>query len=156
MSRLSAGAIASYSSGPIETMACTATNAWENISVIEAIWTASNHSAFRFNGSTDRNSHADKVRCQICGRIPDLSRRLDVYSANKHLAGVRQHLGWDQNHPLRRMASRSDFLIDPIWLKGLATLKGRKSAVRVRSLLPWHRNCTRASHHYTKARHTDP
>jgi predicted TIM-barrel fold metal-dependent hydrolase len=52
----------------------------------------------------------------------DLSRRLDIYRAIPNLTAVRQHLGWDEDNPLRRMASRGDFMSDPAWLRGLDTL----------------------------------
>jgi hypothetical protein len=48
---------------------------------------------------------------------PDLPRRLDVYRAVPNLTAVRQHLGWNEHDPLRRMASRRDFMTDPKWLK---------------------------------------
>jgi predicted TIM-barrel fold metal-dependent hydrolase len=50
---------------------------------------------------------------------PALSRKLDTYLAIPNLTAVRQHLGWDDRHPLRRMAPRSNFMTDPAWLRGL-------------------------------------
>jgi predicted TIM-barrel fold metal-dependent hydrolase len=54
---------------------------------------------------------------------PGLSGRLEVYSAIPNLTAVRQHLGWDERNPRRRMASRPDFMSDPAWLAGLNKLK---------------------------------
>ncbi len=56
---------------------------------------------------------------------PDLAHRLDVYRSIPNLTAVRQHLGWDEHDPLRRMASRPDFMSDPAWLKGLRDLSGQ-------------------------------
>jgi predicted TIM-barrel fold metal-dependent hydrolase len=56
---------------------------------------------------------------------PDLPRRLDIYGAIPNLTAVRQHLGWDEHDPLRRMASRPDFMTDPTWLRGLGRLKSQ-------------------------------
>ena len=53
---------------------------------------------------------------------PDLERTLDVYSQCSHLVAVRQHLGWDEQNPLRRFAPRGDMLTDPHLLQGLKTL----------------------------------
>lgn len=55
---------------------------------------------------------------------PGLQRRLEAYRDVPGLAAVRQHLGWDEKAPLRRMAQRSDYMSDRNWLKGLGTLKG--------------------------------
>jgi predicted TIM-barrel fold metal-dependent hydrolase len=55
---------------------------------------------------------------------PGLPRRLDVYRAVPNLTEVRQHLAWSTRDPLRRLASRSDFMTDSTWLKGLSCLKG--------------------------------
>ncbi|WP_119272337.1 amidohydrolase family protein [Taklimakanibacter deserti] len=55
---------------------------------------------------------------------PGLGRRLEAYRDVPGLSAVRQHLGWDNEDPLRRMAQRPDFMSDPNWLKGLGTLKG--------------------------------
>jgi predicted TIM-barrel fold metal-dependent hydrolase len=53
----------------------------------------------------------------------DLERTLDIYSHCSKMSAVRQHLGWDQDNPLRRFAKRPDLLVDPLWLQGLKTLK---------------------------------
>ena len=53
---------------------------------------------------------------------PDLERVLDAYSQRSHLAAVRQHLGWDEQNPLRRFAPRGDLLADPRLLQGLRSL----------------------------------
>jgi predicted TIM-barrel fold metal-dependent hydrolase len=55
---------------------------------------------------------------------PDLSKRLDIYRSIPNLTAVRQHLGWDEANSVRRMASRADFMSDPVWLRGLDTLGG--------------------------------
>ena len=55
---------------------------------------------------------------------PDLPRRLEAYRDVRGLTAVRQHLGWDDGTPLRRMAARPDFMSDPAWLAGLGTLAG--------------------------------
>ncbi|MDW6024197.1 amidohydrolase family protein [Mesorhizobium sp. BAC0120] len=55
---------------------------------------------------------------------PGLPRRLEAYREIPGLSAVRQHLGWDENAPLRRMAARPDFMSDPAWLEGLGTLEG--------------------------------
>lgn len=54
---------------------------------------------------------------------PDLQRRLEAYRGMPGLSAVRQHLGWDKETPLRRMAARPDFMSDPNWLAGLGTLE---------------------------------
>lgn len=51
---------------------------------------------------------------------PRLPERLERYRSLPHLTAVRQHLGWDQQNPLRRMAPRPDLMTDPAWLAGLA------------------------------------
>jgi predicted TIM-barrel fold metal-dependent hydrolase len=38
------------------------------------------------------------------------------------VAGVREHLGWDEGNPLRRFAKRPGLLTDPAWLRGLGIL----------------------------------
>lgn len=40
------------------------------------------------------------------------------------MTAVRQHLGWNQDDPVRRMAPRPDYLTDPVWEAGLARLRG--------------------------------
>jgi hypothetical protein len=55
---------------------------------------------------------------------PGLQRRLEAYREVRGLSAVRQHLGWDEKAPLRRMAARPDFMRDPDWLKGLGMLEG--------------------------------
>lgn len=52
----------------------------------------------------------------------ELEQRLDVYNTLPALKGIRQHLGWDKDDLLRRMASRGDYLNDPAWLKGIERL----------------------------------
>jgi predicted TIM-barrel fold metal-dependent hydrolase len=54
----------------------------------------------------------------------DLSHRLEVYGSIPGLTAIRQHLGWDESNPLRRMAPRGDFMTDPAWLKGLDRIGG--------------------------------
>jgi len=53
---------------------------------------------------------------------PDLESRLDIYSECPNVAGVREHLGWDETNPLRRFARRPDLLTDSTWLQGLRQL----------------------------------
>jgi predicted TIM-barrel fold metal-dependent hydrolase len=71
---------------------------------------------------------ASEVPMALVGLVdfadPALPKRLDLYKSIPNLTSVRQHLGWDEHNRLRRMASRSDFLSDPAWLKGLDCLKG--------------------------------
>lgn len=55
-------------------------------------------------------------------QAPDLERKLDTYSQCPNVAAVREHLGWDDNNPLRRFAKRPDLLTDPAWLRGLKVL----------------------------------
>jgi predicted TIM-barrel fold metal-dependent hydrolase len=55
----------------------------------------------------------------------NLPLRLEVYRDVPNLTAVRQHLGWDERNPLRRMALRGDFMSDPAWLSGLSRLKGQ-------------------------------
>ena len=52
----------------------------------------------------------------------DLEERLDAYAQCRNVAGVREHLGWDDENPLRRFAKRSDLLTDSHWLHGLRLL----------------------------------
>jgi predicted TIM-barrel fold metal-dependent hydrolase len=54
---------------------------------------------------------------------PGLPGRLEDYRNVRGLSAVRQHLGWDEQAPLRRMAARPDFMSNPAWLKGLGALK---------------------------------
>jgi predicted TIM-barrel fold metal-dependent hydrolase len=78
----------------------------------------------------ERLAVASDVPMALVGLVdfadPDLPRRLDVYRAVPNLTAVRQHLGWNERDPLRRMASRGDFMTDPTWLKGLDSLKGQE------------------------------
>jgi predicted TIM-barrel fold metal-dependent hydrolase len=53
---------------------------------------------------------------------PDLDRRLEKYAQCANTAAVREHLGWDQDNPLRRFAKRPDLLTDTLWLQGLRRL----------------------------------
>jgi predicted TIM-barrel fold metal-dependent hydrolase len=53
---------------------------------------------------------------------PDLERTLDIYAECSHLVAVRQHLGWDEQNPLRRFAPRGELLNDPRLLQGLKCL----------------------------------
>jgi predicted TIM-barrel fold metal-dependent hydrolase len=54
---------------------------------------------------------------------PELDSRLDIYSGCNNVSAVREHLGWDQDNPLRRFAKRPDLLTDASWLRGLAALE---------------------------------
>jgi predicted TIM-barrel fold metal-dependent hydrolase len=56
---------------------------------------------------------------------PNLARCLDAYREIPNLTAVRQHLGWDERHPLRRMAPRRDFMSDPVWLNGIDMFEGQ-------------------------------
>ena len=77
----------------------------------------------------EKLAEASAVPMALVGLVdfadPNLPRRLDIYGAIPNLTAVRQHLGWDEHNPLRRMASRPDFMTDPAWLKGLGQLKSR-------------------------------
>jgi len=53
----------------------------------------------------------------------DVEARLEAYAACAHVAGVREHLGWDGCNPMRRFAKRSDLLTDARWRRGLSLLK---------------------------------
>jgi predicted TIM-barrel fold metal-dependent hydrolase len=53
---------------------------------------------------------------------PDLEGRLDAYTQCQNVVGVREHLGWDDENPLRRFAKRPDLLTDSRWLHGLKLL----------------------------------
>ncbi len=53
---------------------------------------------------------------------PDLEATLEAYVQCPNVTVVREHLGWDNDHPLRRMSKRPDLLRDPRWRKGLALL----------------------------------
>ncbi len=54
---------------------------------------------------------------------PDLEARLEAYARCPNVTAVREHLGWDDDHPLRRMSKRPDLLTDPQWRKGLGLLR---------------------------------
>jgi predicted TIM-barrel fold metal-dependent hydrolase len=75
----------------------------------------------------EKVAEASKIPMVLVGLVDfadlGLPRRLDIYGAIPNLTAVRQHLGWDEHNPLRRMASRPDFMTDPAWLKGLGRLK---------------------------------
>ncbi len=77
----------------------------------------------------EKLAKASEVPMALVGLVdfadPDLPARLDIYDAIPNLTAVRQHLGWDARNPLRRMASRPDFMTDPTWVKGLSTLTSR-------------------------------
>lgn len=53
---------------------------------------------------------------------PDLETRLEKYAQCTNVAGVREHLGWDQEDSWRRFAKRPDLLTDSRWLQGLRRL----------------------------------
>jgi predicted TIM-barrel fold metal-dependent hydrolase len=53
---------------------------------------------------------------------PDLEERLEAYTQCPNVAGVREHLGWDESNPMRRFAKRGDLLTDPRWQEGLRRL----------------------------------
>jgi predicted TIM-barrel fold metal-dependent hydrolase len=67
-----------------------------------------------------------QVSMSIVGLVdflaPDLEKRLDAYAQCRNVAGVRGHLGWDDENPLRRFAKRPDLLSDSRWLDGLSLL----------------------------------
>ncbi|GLS17906.1 amidohydrolase [Labrys miyagiensis] len=54
---------------------------------------------------------------------PGLMERLEFYGSLPAVTGVRQHLGWDENNPLRCFATRPDFLSDGKWREGLKRLR---------------------------------
>jgi len=64
---------------------------------------------------------------------PDLEQRLDAYALCRNVAAVREHLGWDNENPLRCFAKRPDLLTDSLWLDGLKRLVsyGFKCALEV-------------------------
>jgi len=51
-----------------------------------------------------------------------LEERLDVFRSLPNVTAVREHLGWDADHPRRRMAKRADLLRDSAWRRGLGAL----------------------------------
>jgi predicted TIM-barrel fold metal-dependent hydrolase len=53
---------------------------------------------------------------------PNLQSTLEAYAGCPNFCGVREHLAWDEDRPLRCFASRSDLLRDPQWKKGLKLL----------------------------------
>jgi predicted TIM-barrel fold metal-dependent hydrolase len=53
---------------------------------------------------------------------PLLEERLELYRSLPDVTAVRQHLGWDADRPLRRLAPRPDILSDPQWEAGLDRL----------------------------------
>ena len=53
---------------------------------------------------------------------PGLPQRLELLASLANVTAVRQHLGWNPADPLRRMASRPDYLTDPVWDAGLTRL----------------------------------
>jgi len=53
---------------------------------------------------------------------PDLEAQLQAYSKCPNVTAVREHLGWDNDNPLRRMSKRPDLLTDPQWRNGLGLL----------------------------------
>lgn len=53
---------------------------------------------------------------------PDMEARLDIFADCPNVAGVREHLGWDESKPLRRFAKRPDLLTNLRWREGLKTL----------------------------------
>ncbi len=57
---------------------------------------------------------------------PDLEARLEAYAQYAHVAGVREHLGWDNNDPMRRFAKRADLPSYARWREGLSLLKKYK------------------------------
>jgi predicted TIM-barrel fold metal-dependent hydrolase len=73
-----------------------------------------------------RMAENSRVSMSIVGLVdflaPDLEERLDAYTQCQNVAGVREHLGWDDENPLRRFAKRPDLLTDSRWLDGLKLL----------------------------------
>ncbi len=73
-----------------------------------------------------RLSENMRVPMSIIGLVDflgsDLESRLETYSECPSVAGVREHLGWDEKNPLRRFARRPDLLKDSRWLQGLKAL----------------------------------
>lgn len=57
---------------------------------------------------------------------PDLETTLEAYAACPNISAVREHLGWDQDRPMRRFAKRRDLLSNPQWRRGLRLLRGRR------------------------------
>jgi predicted TIM-barrel fold metal-dependent hydrolase len=53
---------------------------------------------------------------------PDLEATLDAYSQCRNVTSVREHLGWDDENPMRRFAKRPDLLRDARWREGLKLL----------------------------------
>ena len=54
---------------------------------------------------------------------PSLEETLDAYAKCPNVTAVREHLGWDDNNPLRRMSKRADLRADPRWRTGLGLLR---------------------------------
>jgi predicted TIM-barrel fold metal-dependent hydrolase len=53
---------------------------------------------------------------------PNLQSTLEAYAACPNFSGVREHLAWDEDRPMRRFANRSDLLRDPQWKRGVKVL----------------------------------
>jgi predicted TIM-barrel fold metal-dependent hydrolase len=54
---------------------------------------------------------------------PELEATLENYARCANVAAVREHMGWEEDNPLRRFANRPDLLSDPRWRQGLSLLK---------------------------------
>lgn len=53
---------------------------------------------------------------------PHLEEQLDIFRSLRNVTAARQHLGWDEANPLRRMTTRPDLLRDTAWRRGLGKL----------------------------------
>jgi predicted TIM-barrel fold metal-dependent hydrolase len=57
---------------------------------------------------------------------PDLEATLETYAGCANVSAVREHLGWDEDRPMRRFAKRPGLLLDEQWRKGLNVLNGKR------------------------------
>jgi predicted TIM-barrel fold metal-dependent hydrolase len=56
---------------------------------------------------------------------PAVDRLLDAYQATGPVRCVRQHMGWHPSNPALRFTPRPGMITDPVWRRGLASLRGR-------------------------------
>ena len=57
---------------------------------------------------------------------PDLEATLETYAGCANVSAVREHLGWDEDRPMRRFAKRPGLLLDTQWRQGLKRLNGKR------------------------------
>jgi predicted TIM-barrel fold metal-dependent hydrolase len=76
-----------------------------------------------------RQADASPIPCSIVALVdfldPQLEPRLEAYAALPAITAVRQHLGGDNDNPLKRFAARGDLLGDAAWQRGLTRLASK-------------------------------